>query len=196
MAQRPDIQYVTQFYTYGSEAKVLELKPAQKKQKAVLPKAKPQQKIRIMVDPVAWCGIALALVLVVLMIFSVQNYLDACEELQIMTTKVIELQNVNVQRQQEYTSLYDLADIEEKALALGMIPMEQAQVFTIHPVLPEPEPETRGIRPRLSSSARRKASTDRPQRDSSWGISSLLSSTSIRRHCAAHRPPDESRPDR
>ena len=142
MAQRPDIQYVTQFYTYGSEAKVLELKPAQKKQKAVLPKAKPQQKIRIMVDPVAWCGIALALVLVVLMIFSVQNYLDACEELQIMTTKVIELQNVNVQRQQEYTSLYDLADIEEKALALGMIPMEQAQVFTIHPVLPEPEPET------------------------------------------------------
>ena len=142
MAQRPDIQYVTQFYTYGSEAKVLELKPAHKQKKMPLPKAKPQQKIRIMVDPVAWCGIALAVVMIVLMVFSVQNYLDACADLDIMTTHVIELQNVNVQKQQEYTSLYDLADIEEKALALGMIPMEQAQVYTIHPVLPEPEPET------------------------------------------------------
>ena len=27
MVQKPDIQYVTQFYSYGSEAKVLELKP-------------------------------------------------------------------------------------------------------------------------------------------------------------------------
>ena len=69
MAQRPDIQYVTQFYTYGSEAKVLELKPARKQQKMPLPKAKPMQKIRVVVDPVAWCGIALALVLVVLMVF-------------------------------------------------------------------------------------------------------------------------------
>lgn len=142
MAQRPDIQYVTQFYTYGSEAKVLELKPARKQQKMPLPKAKPMQKIRVAVDPVAWCGIALALVLVVLMVFSVQNYLDVCTELEVMTNHVIELQNLNVQKQQEYASLYDLADIEEKALGLGMIPMEQAQVFTIHPVLPEPEPET------------------------------------------------------
>jgi hypothetical protein len=35
MLAKPDIQYVTQFYSYGSEAKVLELKPAQKKKKAV-----------------------------------------------------------------------------------------------------------------------------------------------------------------
>ena len=36
MVQKPDIQYVTQFYSYGSEAKVLELKPEKKKKNIVL----------------------------------------------------------------------------------------------------------------------------------------------------------------
>ena len=44
MVQKPDIQYVTQFYSYGSEAKVLELKPVQKK-KFTLPKVVPQHKV-------------------------------------------------------------------------------------------------------------------------------------------------------
>ena len=141
MVQKPDIQYVTQFFTYGSEAKVLELKPAKKKKKFVLPKAKPQQKILLHVDPVAWCGILIAVVMVVLMAVSVRSYLDACAEYQSMTKYVIDLQNTNVQNQQKYEKLYDLDDIQEKALALGMIPMEDAQVVTISPVIPEPEAE-------------------------------------------------------
>ena len=58
-----------------------------------------------------------------------------------MTEYVIGLQNTNVQRQQEYTQMYDLEDIREKALALGMIPMEEAEVVTFTPVYPEPEAE-------------------------------------------------------
>ena len=142
MVQKPDIQYVTQFYSYGSEAKVLELKPTPKKKKFVLPKALPQQKIQIKVDPVAWAGIAVAIVMVVLMAFSVNSYLKACAEYEVMTDYVIDLQNFNVEKQREYVTLYDLDDIRDKALALGMIPMEQAEVVTISPVLPEPEPET------------------------------------------------------
>ena len=142
MVQKPDIQYVTQFYSYGSEAKVLELKPAKKQKKSVLPKTAPQQKIRIMVDPVALGGILIALVLTVVMAVSVCGYLEVCNDYEIMTNYVIELQNVNVQRQQEYVSLYDFADIEAKALALGMVPMEQAEVATIAPVMPEAEVES------------------------------------------------------
>ncbi len=141
MVQKPDIQYVTQFYSYGSEAKVLELKPAKKNKKTVLPKAQPQQKIRIMIDPVALAGIAIAVVMVVLMAVSVQSYLGTCAEFEVMTNRVIELQNTNVQRQQEYASMYDPADVYEKAIALGMIPMEAAEVVTISPVIPEAEPE-------------------------------------------------------
>ena len=141
MVQKPDIQYVTQFYSYGSEAKVLELKTQKKNKKTVLPKAQPQQKIRIMIDPIALAGIAIAIVMVLLMAVSVQNYLDICADYEVMTNRVIELQNTNVQRQQEYVSMYDPADIYEKAIALGMIPMEEAEVVAISPVIPEAEPE-------------------------------------------------------
>jgi len=142
MVQKPDIQYVTQFYSYGSEAKVLELKPKAKKKKFVLPKALPQHKIQIKVDPVAWAGIVIAVVMVVLMAVSVNSYLKACAEYEVMTDYVIELQNFNVEKQREYVKLYDPDDIREKALALGMIPIEDAEVITISPVLPEPELET------------------------------------------------------
>ena len=141
MVQKPDIQYVTQFYSYGSEAKVLELKPKTPKKKFVLPKAIPQQKIRIRVDPVAWAGIAIAIVMVVLMAVSVSSYLDTCADYEVMTNHVISLQNFNIEKQQEYAKLYDLDDVREKALALGMIPIEEAEVVIIHPVIPEPEPE-------------------------------------------------------
>ena len=141
MVQKPDIQYVTQFYSYGSEAKVLELKPEKKKKKFTLPKVTPQQKINIYVDPVAWAAIAVALVMVVLMAVSVNSYLNACTEYEAMTNYVIGLQNTNVEKQQEYVKMYDLADVEEKALALGMIPMEEVEVFTFTPVYPEPEAE-------------------------------------------------------
>jgi hypothetical protein len=141
MAAKPDIQYVTQFYSYGSEAKVLQLKTAKKKQKTQLPKAVPQQKIMVAVDPVAVAGIVIALMLVVLMVVSAQSYMDVCNEYAVMTERVVELQNDNVLDQQKYREMYDLADIEEKALALGMIPMEDAQVVIITPVMPEETPE-------------------------------------------------------
>ena len=141
MVQKPDIQYVTQFYSYGSEAKVLELKPEKKKKKFTLPKVVPQHKVNIYVDPVAWAAIAVALVMVVLMAVSVNSYLNACAEYEVMTNYVISLQNTNVEKQQEYVTLYNLEDIQEKALALGMIPMSEAEVMTIHPVYPEPEAE-------------------------------------------------------
>lgn len=141
MAAKPDIQYVTQFYSYGSEAKVLQLKIAKKKQKTQLPKAVPQQKILVAVDPVALAGIVIALALVILMAVSVQNYLDVCTEYETMFEHVVELRNEYVLDQQEYRRMYDLADIEEKALALGMIPMEEAQVVIINPVIPEETPE-------------------------------------------------------
>ena len=141
MLQKPDIQYITQFYSYGSEAKVLELKPAQKKKRFALPMAKPQQKIRILVDPVAWTGILVAVVMVVLMAVSVNSYLDACADYEVMNNYVIELQNFNVEKQQEYEKLYDPEDIRAKAIALGMIPLEEAEVVFMSPVIPQPEPE-------------------------------------------------------
>ena len=141
MVRKPDIQYVTQFYSYGSEAKVLELKPVAKKHKFTLPKVIPQNKIAVHVDVAACAGIAVAIVMVVLMALRVSSYLKTCAQFNLMTDYVISLQNKNVEKQQEYVKLYDLEDIQEKAVAMGMIPREEAEVITIHPVYPEPEME-------------------------------------------------------
>ena len=51
MDQKPVIQYVGQFYVYGSEVKAPKKKQTPKK--AVLPKLKPGKERRVYVDPVA-----------------------------------------------------------------------------------------------------------------------------------------------
>lgn len=141
MERKPDIQYIDRFYVHGSEARVLELKPKRKFIKTILPKAIPDKSIKIAVDPVALCGIAVAAVMLVLLVVGMFQYVAVCESYQQMMDQVITLQNENVELEQTYRDGYDLADIEQKALALGMIPVEEAEVITIQLALPEPEPE-------------------------------------------------------
>jgi len=140
-SRKPDIQYITEFYVHGSEARVLELKPRRKRTKTVLPKTAPQQKIRLGVDPVAICGIVMAAVMLVVMVVGVFQYLEVCDDYRLMKDHVISLQNENIRLTQEYQAGYELEDVRIKAVGLGMIPKEQAEVVTIHPVIPEIEPE-------------------------------------------------------
>ena len=141
MVRKPDIQYVDKFYVHGSEARVLEFKPARKHNKTVLPKATPEEKLKLYVDPVALFSIAVAVLLLVTMVIGVVQYLDVCKEHRIMTDYVVSLQNENVQLQEQYEAGYDLADIETKALALGMIHRDQVEVVAINPVMPVAEEE-------------------------------------------------------
>ena len=141
MVQKPEIQYVHQFYVYGSEAKVLELKPQKKKNRSYLPKAAPDEKIKIAIDPFALCGIVVAVAMLVLLVVGSIQYLQVCQEYQQMMDYVVTLQNENIIKEDQYLSKIDLADIEEKALALGMIPKEQATVVYISGEMPQPEPE-------------------------------------------------------
>lgn len=142
-ARKPDIQYITQFYVHGSEARVLELKPARKKSRTVLPKAAPDsnKEIPIKVDPVAYCALLVAAVMLVLMIVGIVQYLGICEEHRLMQDYVARLQNTNIELQQIYEAGYDIEEIETMALALGMVHLDQAETAVIHPVVPTAEPE-------------------------------------------------------
>ena len=141
MVRKPDIQYVHEFYVHGSEARVLELKPRRRVIKTVLPKVAPDKSIRIGVDPLALCGIVVAAVLLVLMLVGTAQYIDARNEYQAMANQVIELQNQNVVLRQQYRSSYDLERITHMANSLGMIPISEAQVMYINPVVPVREAE-------------------------------------------------------
>ena len=141
MERKPDIQYVHQFYIHGSEAKVLELKPAKRQQKTKLPQALPQKVTQVRLDILSLCGIIVAVSLLVCMLVGMSQLKNSYYEHQQLEQYVIGLQNENIKLEQDYRNSYDLDDIREKALAIGLIPLEQAKTVAVQIVIPQPEPE-------------------------------------------------------
>lgn len=136
MERKPDIQYIHQFYVYGSEARAIELERPNKKKRFSMPQAVPDKKIRIALDPVAICGIVVAVAMLILMAVGVSQYLDVCHDYEVMSNYVIDLRNDSVTLEQSFRSGYELDDIYEKAIALGMIPAEEAEVVIIEDYVP------------------------------------------------------------
>ena len=140
MVKKPEIQYIDKFYVYGSEAKVLELKP-KRRIKTILPLSAPDKTIKIPVDPVAIGGIVVAVALLVTLVIGCVQYVQVYRQYRAMMDHVVVQQNMNVELRENYRSQIDLVEIRDKALALGMIPKEDAPVITIRAELPQREPE-------------------------------------------------------
>lgn len=140
MNRKPDIQYIGQFYVYGSEARAVELEP-KKDRKTALPVVRPSEIITVKVDVVAVCGLIVAVAMLLVLAVGVRQYQDACRMQEAMTAYVIELQNENVELQQAYMAQIDLNEVREQAAALGMVPKSEAETIVIHPVIHTPEPE-------------------------------------------------------
>ena len=141
MVKKPEIQYIDKFYVHGSEARVLELKPKRRIIKTVLPLSVPDKTIKIGVDPVAICGVVVAVALMAALILGTVQYVRVCREYRAMMDYVVTVQNENVELRESYRSKVDLAAVEERALELGMIPVEMADKITIRVEQPVPEPE-------------------------------------------------------
>ena len=143
MVRKPDIQYIQQFYVHGSEAKAVEIKPAKKKAKTKLPKPKPvvEQCTKIYIDPVAACGLLVAAVMLVVMVIGIFQFRAACEANAVMEDYVAQLEERNETLRSEYLEGVDLEKIREKALAVGMVPVEENPPVTIRVNVPQPEPE-------------------------------------------------------
>ncbi|MBO5954057.1 MAG: hypothetical protein J6Q53_08105 [Oscillospiraceae bacterium] len=138
MARKLDIQYI-QYYTDGSAARQLEPKTPRKR-KSAPPKVRRQKKQQVIyVDPLAMCGIVVSAVMLVLMIVgSVQLYTAQQQAVQ-MENYVYSLQEKNAVLTHTYETGYDLEQVKNSALALGMVPVEQVQTITI--VVDQPEEE-------------------------------------------------------
>lgn len=139
MARKADIQYVRHYYTSGTAAKKLAVEP--EKEKAPLPLFEPEmlegdEKISVPVDPLSLSAIVVAVVLAVLMVTSLFQYGQACQRQVALQEYVYTLSNENAELQKTYESGYDLAEIEVQALALGMIPVEEAQVMQVSGAVP------------------------------------------------------------
>ncbi len=140
MIEKHDIQYITQFYTPGSEApKVAPWEQPRKGKPS--PKYVKREQIKIYVDPVALCSVVTAVAIVVLMMVSVWQFVGVLEGHEAMEGRLVELRDENALLEHTYRSGYDLEQIEEQALALGMVPVEEVRHVTISATVPQPEPE-------------------------------------------------------
>jgi hypothetical protein len=140
MAQKPykhNIEYIQKYYSYGSEAKVVEFKPVYKApEKAAVPKREKEPVTTICIDPVAFCGIMVAVVMLVVLLASVIQYGVICQDHAVVANYVNELREENVLLQHQFNALYDIEKVEVTARALGMIPISEAKTISVRVEVP------------------------------------------------------------
>lgn len=141
MQRKPEIQYIGQFYVHGSEAKKVETKELPKKPKAKLPQMKAEPVRNVYLDPVAICGMAVAVIMAVVLVFGAVRIGDAWGDYEVMAGYASDLRYENIRLTREYRGMYDLETIETAALSMGMIPVEQAQTMRLTVTMPVAEPE-------------------------------------------------------
>lgn len=138
MARKADVQYI-RYYTDGSAARQLEQKPQRKKRP--LPKIKQQPQQILYIQPMAMVGMLLSVVMLVMMVVGSVELYQAKNQKQAMEKYVLSLTRENAADRAEYEESLDLETIEKSALAIGMIPQEQAKQITISVPMPEAEEE-------------------------------------------------------
>ena len=141
MAQKPKIQYIGQFYVHGSEARALALEEERKQAKARRPLARLQQVELIYVDPVAVVSIVVSFIMLATMLTGALALKEDWAAYEQMASYVSYLNKQNAALEKEYRAGYDLADIESKALALGLVPRDQLANRTVTVTMPVEEPQ-------------------------------------------------------
>ena len=141
MNQKPKIQYVGQFYVHGSEARQLQFQEQKRQAKTKLPHARIQKIEKVYVDPVALAGIAVAVVMLVTMVLGAIQLKRDWDQYEQMSSYVSELKKENARKNHAYRLSYDLADIETKALAMGLVPKSELETMTVSVTVPEKLPQ-------------------------------------------------------
>ena len=136
MAQRPDVQYI-RFYTEGSAARKVTTPAPMKTIR--LPKVKKQMRLILRLDPIAIMSIVMAVVMSVLIFAGVSRLNEAKQQTAAMERYVTSLRADNEILQQTYQNGYDLEEVERMALAIGMIPKEQAQQLPLYIAQEQPQ---------------------------------------------------------
>lgn len=128
MAQRVDVQYIDYNARDIATRRVL---PGVFPYFRPLPVAKKRKALRICIDPVAIFGIVVATCMLIMMGAGISRLCAEQEKCAVMEDYVQRLEIQNDQLKAEYAASCDLEAIEKTALALGMIPVQEAARTTI-----------------------------------------------------------------
>ena len=137
MAARNDVQYV-RYYTEGSTARKLVLHVSAPG-KVVQTERKPRKRKIIRIDPIAILGMVMAIALLICMAVGIARIQDIRRENAQLEGYVQQLEQETDRLKTEYKAGYDLEEVKQTALALGMIPREQATQITLQIQVPQQE---------------------------------------------------------
>ena len=126
-----------QFYTPGSAAVKVQIQDEQKW--APLPEPKQEKKIAILVDPVAILGFVVAVCMLILMTVGINQLNRARREVETLEAYVAELTAENHTLRQTYSEGYNINDVRQQALDMGMVPAEEIPQKQIYVTLPHIE---------------------------------------------------------
>ena len=129
MAKQHIIQYVN-FYTDGSAARKIE--PVQPVAKPVTPKRNKKRSKVIRLDPIAILGMTVAACMLIMMIVGLCSLSKAEDETLAMQQYVNKLSQEKLALENQFEQRCDLDQIQQTALALGMVPADQVQQTTIY----------------------------------------------------------------
>ena len=136
MVRKPDVQYI-RCQTDGSSARMLN--PVFAAPKTKLPKLRRKKKLVIRLDPLAYAGILVSVIMLVLMVVSCFQLAGIQKQADRMDDYVDQLKEENARLSHTYESSYDLEDIQAKAEAMGMVPIEQVRRITVSVTPPAQE---------------------------------------------------------
>lgn len=124
MDQKPVIQYVGQFYVYGSEVQARK----KKEHKPLLPKA-PRTGVQhcVYVDPVAVCGIAVAVLMLVVLAVGAFQLRAAMQQYNAQSEQLSAIKRENARLEHLYRTSLDLEAVQAQAEKLGMVPAEELE---------------------------------------------------------------------
>ncbi len=137
MASQTDVRYINA-YVSGSMAYMTQPKPVRKKP-AVMPKFRMKRELVIAIDPVAIFGIVVAVVMAVVLLTGFMALSQANEEALAMEAYVASLQEQNAQLQDTYDKGYDLEQVRQIALTMGMVSVEEVPHVSMEVTVPQEE---------------------------------------------------------
>lgn len=135
MAQKPKIEYVTRYYSYGSEAQ--KLAPAPKKPKSQLPQFHLERVEKIYVDPLALGGVVLALVLLTVLIVGVVRLNDSWQAYNAMQSRLDELKVENSDLTHTYRTSVDVEAAREVAENSGYVDASEVEHIKVRVKVPK-----------------------------------------------------------
>lgn len=139
MAQKPRIQYVGEFFLYGSEAP--KVAPKSKKAPPKKPALHLEKLQKIYIDPLALCCVLVAVVMMTVLLQGAFHMKELREQYDAAQEQLMELKRENASLSHSYHTRYDLEEIRESAEKMGMIDAQEADRFTVRFSVPVPEEE-------------------------------------------------------